>query len=452
VVDERTDSSRGANEDVIATEVRRRGERITKIVNIYDQKNTHSGERPARKLNWQRAIRQGSTVLAGDFNAHSIRWNPRCPVQWDAVFWEEVIDQNCLEIGNDGEATHHWTSEGHEGESVIDLTLANRTITKWSILADDDHATGSDHEVIELEVEVDWQEEAGHERVVGWYIAAMTEEDAKAAEKLWMELAKGRAHLDAECTAEEVEQEAAWCQEAMGNILDATAQKIRICAKSKRWWNADIRERRKTVGREKRSRRNSEESAKAKAECQKSIRQSKRKMWSEYLQNLRGAEVWRAARYANPRAGMTVKALTGREGKQANTSLEKEEMLRGESFPPNDDDQYYKLPPAGSAHTCVTEQAVERAICSESVKKAPGPDKLSFAAIRLLWKWDKERIVRLTKAAIHMGRHPSVWNWASGVVIRKPGKDDYTQLKAYRSITLLSCMGIVVGKVVSELL
>jgi len=116
VVDERTDLNRGANEDVIATDVKRRAGRLTRMVNIYDQKHTHSGERPARKLNWQRVIRQGSTVLAGDFNAHSIRWDPRCQVQRDAAFWADVIDENGLEIGNDGEATHHWTREGHEGE------------------------------------------------------------------------------------------------------------------------------------------------------------------------------------------------------------------------------------------------------------------------------------------------------------------------------------------------
>jgi hypothetical protein len=361
-----------------------------------------------------------------------------------------VIDENGLEIGNDGRSTHYWTREDHEGESVIDLTLAKRPIMRWTILADD-HATGSDHEVIEWEVEADGQEEADHERVVGWNLAGMTEEDLEAAEELWRELAKERAHLGAECTADEVEHEAAWCQEAMSSVLNATAKKIRICARSKRWWNADIKERRKAVGREKR-RRNSGEAARAKAKLQKSIRQSKSKMWSEYLQNLRGAEVWRAARYVNPRAGMTVEALTDREGKQANTATEKEEMLRRESFPPNDNDQYYELPPAGSAHTRVTEQAVERALHSQSVKKAPGPDKLSFGAIRLLWKWDKERIVRLTRAAIRTGRHPAVWKRASGVVIRKPGKDDYTKLKAYRSISLLSCMGKVVEKVVAELL
>jgi len=52
------------------------------------------------------------------------------------------------------------------------------------------------------------------------------------------------------------------------------------------------------------------------------------------------------------------------EGKQANTSLEMEEMLRRKSCVLNDDDQYYKLPPAESAHTRIPEHAVEQAICS----------------------------------------------------------------------------------------
>jgi hypothetical protein len=155
-----------------------------------------------------------------------------------------------------------------------------------------------------------------------------------------------------------VEYEAAWCQEAMSSVLNATAKKIRICARSNRWWNADIKARRKAVGRDKR-RQNSGEGARAKAKLQKSIRQSKSKMWSQYLQNLKGAQVWRAARYGNLRGGMTIEALTDRQGKQANTAMEKEEMLRSKSFPPNDNDQYDELPPAGSAHTRVTEHTVE---------------------------------------------------------------------------------------------
>jgi len=127
-------------------------------------------------------------------------------------------------------------------------------------------------------------------------------------------------------------------------------------------------------------------------------------------------------------------------------------MLRGESFPPNEYDQYFELPPAGQAHQSMTERAVERDLFSQSVGKSPGPDTLSFGAVCLLWRWDKERIVKLAKAVVRTGRHPAMWKRASGVVLCKPGKDDDTKLKAYHSISLLSSLGKVVEKVVAELL
>ena len=71
-----------------------------------------------------------------------------------------------LEIGNDGRPTYLSTREVQKGESVIDLTLATRPIAKWSILAYDP-ATGSEHDVSELEAGVARKEEAVHEMVVG---------------------------------------------------------------------------------------------------------------------------------------------------------------------------------------------------------------------------------------------------------------------------------------------
>ena len=59
---------------------------------------------------------------------------------------------------------------------------------------------------------MDKQEVVDHQRVVRLNLAAMTEEAAEAAEKLWAELAKERAHQEADCTEDEAEQE--WCQEA----------------------------------------------------------------------------------------------------------------------------------------------------------------------------------------------------------------------------------------------
>ena len=82
----------------------------------------------------------------------------------------------------------------------------------------------------------------------------------------------------------------------------------------------------------------------------------------KYLQHRWGGETSKPGGYANRRAGTTVEPLTGREGKLANTSWEKEEMLWHEWFPPYANDQYYQPPHAGSGHIPVTEHSVEWAL------------------------------------------------------------------------------------------
>jgi hypothetical protein len=57
-----------------------------------------------------------------------------------------------------------------------------------------------------------------------------------------------------------------------------TAKWVRMWVKSKSWWNAAIKERRNTVGRENRRRPNSDVATMVKAAHQKSTQQSKRKM------------------------------------------------------------------------------------------------------------------------------------------------------------------------------
>jgi hypothetical protein len=252
------------------------------------------------------------------------------------------------------------------------------------MILDGSHATGSNHESIQWELEMQKQEEAGGTQVVGWNLAAILQEDVEVAEELWREQAKERADLGVESTGDEVESEAEWCQDALSKVLDTTAKKISICAHSTRWWNGEIKQKWSQLGREKRSRRRSAVTAQAKAELQKSVWRANDKMWNNYLKILRGAEVWGVAKYANPWGGMTMMALTDRDWKQENRIAEMEDMLRRESFPPNEYDQYFELPSVGQAHQSVTEQVVDRPLFSQSVKQPPGLDTLSFGAVCLL--------------------------------------------------------------------
>jgi hypothetical protein len=77
---------------------------------------------------------------------------------------------------------------------------------------------------------------------------------------------------------DKVEQEVAWCQEAMSSILNSMAMIIRIWTKLNGWWNTDTKERKQAVGRDIQRRRNSGEAVWANAQCQLSIWWSKCQM------------------------------------------------------------------------------------------------------------------------------------------------------------------------------
>ena len=69
-------------------------------------------------------------------------------MQRNAAFRKDVIDYNGSLVRNGGYPTYSLISDNHQGKSVSDLTLANRPIPEWFIMAHD-HATRSVHKVIE---------------------------------------------------------------------------------------------------------------------------------------------------------------------------------------------------------------------------------------------------------------------------------------------------------------
>jgi len=180
----RTDLSKNIGDDVIVLDIKGTGEKIISIVNIYDQRARETGKRPARRLDRQKIIRRGGgggMVLAGDFNANSQRWDRSCTERREVADWEEIIDERGLVIGNYDRPTHYLSRNATEGTSIMELTLANRSFGKWMIL-NGNHAMGSDHDIIEWEVHMEKEEEAGGTQVVGWNLAAMSQEDKEQAE------------------------------------------------------------------------------------------------------------------------------------------------------------------------------------------------------------------------------------------------------------------------------
>lgn len=70
---------------------------------------------------------------------------------------------------------------------------------------------------------------------------------------------------------------------------------------------------------------------------------------------------------------------------------------------------------------------------------APGEDDLLTPVWKYLWVHLGKLIIRIFTASITLGYHPR-WRSARIVVLRKPGKPDYSIPGAYRPISLLNTL------------
>ncbi len=63
----------------------------------------------------------------------------------------------------------------------------------------------------------------------------------------------------------------------------------------------------------------------------------------------------------------------------------------------------------GLAHTKITEESVAQALMTQLATKAPGPDKINFPILQMIWGWDKARITSMVYHAIRLYYHPREW-------------------------------------------
>jgi uncharacterized protein involved in tolerance to divalent cations len=263
--------------------------------------------------------------------------------------------------------------------------------------------------------------------------------------------------LTEESSGEDLQKEAEWIQRNYVNHLKRCCKKVKVCARSKRWWNKEIAENRKIMGLLKSARRRGEamqqQVKKQRSKVRRITRQSRMKMWQDFLSSFTKDQVWQALRYSKPRGQQTMKVLKSRDGVVVESWEDKVELIKEKAFPkPLKGVERKAQEDGGGMWKTITDEGIQVALFNQSVKKAPGPDRLGFKAIRLLWEWDAPRIIAVVKMTFRLGIHPRVWKEARGVVIPKPNKLDYGVAKAYRVIMLLNCLGKVVEKVAANVI
>ena len=96
-----------------------------------------------------------------------------------------------------------------------------------------------------------------------------------------------------------------------------------------------------------------------------------------------------------------------------------------------------------------TAQEIATTIQSLAPNKAPGPDGMPFLLLQKTDQAVSDLFNTLYPLLVEHGYHPLCWIQATGAVLQKQNKPDYTAPKAYRIIALLNCLGKISEKIIA---
>ena len=98
----------------------------------------------------------------------------------------------------------------------------------------------------------------------------------------------------------------------------------------------------------------------------------------------------------------------------------------------------------------MTEKEVSDAIRAASSLKAPGPDGIANKALQAGAAHLAAHLTRIFNQSLHLGYCPAHFRESTTVVLREPGKDNYTVPKSYRPIALMNTTGKIMDAVIAR--
>lgn len=163
---------------------------------------------------------------------------------------------------------------------------------------------------------------------------------------------------------------------------------------------------------------------------------------------------WAKARTSNSQANTRLPPLL-MEGQIANTTDEKIHTLSLSFFPsppePNTEDiDEFQYPQEIQTPPDITQREVEIAIERTAPRKAPGLDGIPNHILKTLKIQLSGHLTHLFRASLRQGYYPNHFKQSNTIVLRKEGKDDYTNPKAYRPIALLNTIGKIMEAVMAR--
>lgn len=269
-------------------------------------------------------------------------------------------------------------------------------------------------------------------------------------------------------------EEADEAVDTLEKCLEATVKEVvpeaRITPHTKRWWTKELSAKRKEFQKlNHQSHRNRmypdhpvhETYRKSRNEYSELITSTKEAHWAEWLEETSEESIWDVHRLAtgpSSDGGRTqipgLKVDQGGRIQEITSNEGKSKTLHKLFFPPPPanpeavEEEGYPDP----AHQFqnITEAQIERAIDKLKPYKAVMADDIANVVLKEAKTILIPYLAPIYRSTFHLNHYPAHWKVYDSLVLRKPGRTDYTVPKSYRPIVLLKTLGKPLSMAVAE--
>ena len=444
--------------DAQALEIQAHGIPSLILYHVYNQQVNGDGVFTIERLFTRASVLPKRCILAGDFNAHHLWWNSNTSLERNAETLVPLLEDHHFDLLNEPDVCTHFPANGNN-PSVLDLTFASPdifdAISGWS--QDKQAGTGSDHAVIRFQLDspqdldppipspprYNWKKADWEAFTQALQAASLLHQDD------WNQLFH-------DATPDKLDKAAELLRHM---LLDAVKEAVpisRVCTRSKAWWTPKITENRQyMIAEECKWKWKRTEPARyrfrvARQAYFRSIQRAKEEFFDKYLADTGSDTLFDVLKMTRPKRSRLIPTLHT-ETSVAVKFEEKAALFRKTLFPPPPAYAPSMTPPLQPSYewTPVTDDEIKAILFACSPKKAPGPDGVNFACLRHAYTALPSWFNMLYRTVLNLGYHPRSWREATGAIVPKPKKADYTAVKSYRIVSLLNCMGKVAEKLVA---
>ncbi|KAI2867039.1 hypothetical protein CBS11852_11467 [Aspergillus niger] len=255
--------------------------------------------------------------------------------------------------------------------------------------------------------------------------------------------------------------------QATATAIDKDIPNLQPSPYAKRWFTPDLKTQQKAVNQTRRKWQEScaragrddpytkllsEDMRQKRRTWTRAIEKAKTAHWKQFLDRAGERRLWKAATYMRPRESWSSVPALKVDNRSVTGNQEKAEAFMNTFFPmmaPAQEETPTRIP-AELPWQPITELEVYRSLQAAKSSTAPGEDGLPMLIWKRLWRHLGNLITRIFAASIDLGYHPRKWRSARIVVLRKPGKSDYSIPGAYRPISLLNTLGKLLEAVMAR--